>query len=69
MSLSWRIVKQEQLPSSLGRNGLVENVAVDIAKVVDNQIDVGSDSSSDNELLEEVVRPPAVSVCPIGDGS
>ena len=27
-------------------------------QVVDNQIDVDSDSSSDNELLEEVVRVP-----------
>jgi hypothetical protein len=40
------------------RNGPVENAAVDIAEVVDNQIDVDSDSSSDNELLEEVVRVP-----------
>ena len=40
------------------RNGPVENAAVDIAEVVDNQIDVESDSSSDNELLEEVVRVP-----------
>ena len=31
------------------RNGPVENAAVDIAEVVDNQIDVDSDSSSDNE--------------------
>ena len=30
------------------RNGAVENAAVDIAEVVDNQIDVDSDSSSDN---------------------
>ena len=36
----------------------MENAAVDIAEVVDNQIDVDSDSSSDNELLEEVVRVP-----------
>ena len=46
------------------RNGPVENAAVDIAEVVDNQvvvenrIDVDSDSSSENELLEEVVRAP-----------
>jgi len=40
------------------RNGPVENAAVDIAEVVNNQIDVDSDSSSDNELLEEVVRVP-----------
>jgi len=40
------------------RNGPVENAAVDIAEVVDNRIDVESDSSSDNELLEEVVRVP-----------
>jgi len=40
------------------RNGPVENAAVDIAEVVDNQIDVDSDSSSDNEILEEVVRVP-----------
>ena len=39
-------------------NGPVENIAVDIAGNVDNQIDVDSDSSSDNELLEEVVRAP-----------
>ena len=32
------------------RNGQVENAAVDIAGVVDNQIDVESDSSLDNEL-------------------
>ena len=32
------------------RNGPVKNAAVDIAKVVDNQIDVDFDSSSDNEL-------------------
>jgi len=36
----------------------VYNAAVDIAEVVDNQIDVDSDSSSDNERLEEVVRAP-----------
>ena len=36
----------------------MENAAVDIAGVVDNQIDVESDSSSDNELWEEVVRAP-----------
>jgi len=40
------------------RNGPVENAAVDIAGNVDNQIDVDSDSLSDNELLEEVVRSP-----------
>ena len=46
------------------RNGPVENAAV-----VDHQIDVDSDSSSNNQLLEEVVgashgraRPPAVIV-------
>ena len=31
---------------------------MDIVEVVDNQIDVDSDSSSENELLEEVVRAP-----------
>ena len=64
------------------RNGPVENAAVDIAEVVDNQavvdnqIDVDSDSSSDNELLEEVVRAPhgitgetTGSDCPVGNGS
>ena len=40
------------------RNGPVENAAVDIAEVVDNRIDVDSDSSSENELLEEVLRVP-----------
>ena len=40
------------------RNGPVENAAVDIAEVVDYQIDVDSDSSSNNERLEEVVRAP-----------
>ena len=38
------------------RNGPVENVAVAIAGNVDNQINVDSDSSSDDELLEEVIR-------------
>jgi len=32
------------------------NRPVDIAGKVDSQIDVDSDSSSDNEILEEVVR-------------
>ena len=40
------------------RNGPMDNAAVDIAGVMDNQIDVNSDSSSDNELLKEVVRAP-----------
>ena len=40
------------------RNGPVENAAVEIVEVVDNQIDVDSDLSSDNELLEELVRAP-----------
>ena len=40
------------------RNGPVENAAVGIAEVVDNQIDVDSDSSSENERWEEVVRAP-----------
>ena len=40
------------------RNGPVENATVNIAGVVDNQIDVESDSSSDNKLLEDVVRAP-----------
>jgi len=40
------------------RNGPVENAAVDIAGIVDDQIDVDSYSSSNNELLEEVVRVP-----------
>ena len=35
-----------------------KNAAVDIVGNVDNHIDVESDSSSDNELLEEVVRAP-----------
>ena len=34
----------------------MESVAVDIAGNVDNHIDMDSDSSSDNDLLEEVVR-------------
>ena len=38
------------------RNGPVENATVDITGNVDNQIDVDSDSLSDNELLEEVIR-------------
>ena len=50
------------------RNGHVENAAADIAGNVDNQIDVDSDSSLDNKLLEECVvraprgiaRPPSV---------
>ena len=36
----------------------MENVALDIAGNVDHEIDVDSDSSSDNEILEEVVRAP-----------
>jgi len=36
-------------------NGPVENAIVDIAGNVGNQIDVESDSSSDNELFKEVV--------------
>ena len=40
------------------RNGPVENTAVDIVGNVDNQVDMDSDSSSDNELLEKVVRAP-----------
>jgi len=47
----------------------VENDAVDIAGNVENQIDVDSNSLSNNELLEVVVRalhgrarPPAVIV-------
>jgi len=40
------------------RNGPVKNVAVDIAGIVNNQIDVDSNSSSDNELLGKVVRAP-----------
>ena len=36
----------------------MENAAEDIAGIVDNQIDVDSDSSSNNELLDEVVRAP-----------
>jgi hypothetical protein len=39
------------------RNGPVENAAGDIVEVVDNHIDVDSDSSG-YELLEEVVRAP-----------
>ena len=31
------------------RNGPVENAAVDIARIVDNYIDMNSDSSSNNE--------------------
>ena len=42
------------------RNGPVENAAMDIVGNVDNQIDVDSDSSSDNELIEEVLRVPHV---------
>ena len=54
------------------RNGPMENATVDIAGNVDNEIDVDSDSSSDNELLEEVARAPHGtygSDCPIGNGS
>ena len=47
---------------------------MDIVEVVDNQIDVDSESSSDNELLEKVVgaprgraRPPAV-IAPLAMG-
>ena len=40
------------------RNGPVENAVVDIAEVVNNQIDVDLDSSSGDESLEEVVREP-----------
>ena len=52
------------------RRAARRNVAVDMAEVMDNQIYVNSDSSSDNEQLEEVVRaphgrarPPAVITC------
>ena len=38
--------------------GPAEDAAVDIAGDVDNQIDVDSNSSSDNELLGKVVRAP-----------
>jgi len=38
------------------RNEPVENSAVDMAGNVDNHIDVDSDSSSDNELLEPRMR-------------
>ena len=37
---------------SARRNGPVENTEVDIAGNVDNQINVNSDSSLDDELLE-----------------
>jgi len=40
------------------KNGPVENSAVNIAEVVNNHIDLDSDSSSDNELLVEVVIFP-----------
>ena len=46
------------------RNGPVENAAVDIVGNVDIQIDVDFDLSSDNELLEEVVRAPHGRVIP-----
>ena len=36
----------------------MENAAVYIAVKFDNQIDVDSESSLDNEILEEVVRAP-----------
>ena len=56
------------------RNGLVEIAAVDLAGNVANQIDVDSDSSSDDELLKEVVKTPrkekiTVSCFPIGHRS
>ena len=38
---------------------------------MDKQIDVDSDTSSDNEILEEVVRraiPPAALAMPTGNG-
>jgi len=46
------------------KNEPVENAAVDIAEVVNNQIDVDSGSSSENELFEEVVRAPHGSARP-----
>ena len=54
--------------STARRNRLVVNAAVDIAGNAD------SDSSSNNELLEEVVRAAwegetTSSCCPIGNGS
>ena len=42
----------------------MENAAVDIAGNLDNQIDEDSDSSSENELFEEVVRAPHGSARP-----
>ena len=51
-------MEYEQRGRQLGENEPVENSAVDITEVVDNQIDVDSDSSLDNERLEEVVRAP-----------
>jgi len=39
------------------RNGPVENAAVDITGNMDNQIDMDSDSSSDNELLKKWLYP------------
>ena len=38
------------------RNGPVDNAAVDIAGNVDNQIDLYSDSSSDDKILEVVMH-------------
>ena len=42
-----------------GQHGQVENAAVEIAGNVDNQIDVDSGLSTDDELLEDMVRSPS----------